>query len=146
MAIRELHVSFSERTPVNEANGPIRIKSCKDVVSLMAPLLEPEVVEVCYVVCLTTPMDLIGYHLVSRGSLSEASLHPREVYKVAMLANAASIVVVHNHPSGDPTPSPDDLAVTARLKAVGEILGIELLDHIVIGHQGRHASLRQDRS
>jgi DNA repair protein RadC len=61
-----------------------------------------------------------------------------------VLANAASIVLVHNHPSGDPTPSPDDLAITARLKSSGDILGIELLDHVVIGHNGRHVSIRRE--
>ena len=89
--------------------------------------------EVGYVLCLTTKMDLIGYHEVSRGTLDSASAHPREVFKAAILANAAAILCGHNHPSGDPEPSREDRVLTQRLVEAGKLLGIDVLDHIVLG-------------
>jgi DNA repair protein RadC len=86
---------------------------------------------------LMVPLDgknqLLGFHVVSVGTLTASLVHPREVYKLAILENAAAIVVVHNHPSGDPTPSAEDQAITKRLAEAGMILGIKLLDHVVIG-------------
>lgn len=83
--------------------------------------------------------SMLGYNVVSVGSLTSALVHPREVYKPAILANAASVILVHNHPSGDPAPSPEDMEITKRLKETGEVLGIKVLDHIVIG-DGRYFS------
>lgn len=74
--------------------------------------------------------------MVSRGSLNASIVHPREVFRPAILASAASVVLVHNHPSGDPEPSDEDLAITRRLAQVGELLGIAVLDHVVIGKRG----------
>lgn len=76
---------------------------------------------------------IVGAHLLFIGTLNSASTHPREVFKAAMLNNAASIIVFHNHPSGDPTPSGEDIAMTERLAEAGAIIGIRLLDHIIIG-------------
>ncbi|ANA41820.1 DNA repair protein RadC (plasmid) [Geobacter anodireducens] len=70
---------------------------------------------------------------VSIGTLNQSLVHPREVFKTALLSNAAAVVLLHNHPSGDPTPSNEDYAITTRLKEGGELLGIRILDHIVIG-------------
>lgn len=81
-------------------------------------------------------------HTVSIGSLDATLVHPREVFKTALLANAAALIVGHNHPSGDPTPSPQDLSVTDRLEKSGKILGIELLDHIILGFP-TYCSLRE---
>ena len=77
-----------------------------------------------------------GVHVVSVGSISASLVHPREVFKAAILCNAAGIIALHNHPSGDPTPSREDREITARLKACGETLGIPLLDHVVIAADG----------
>jgi DNA repair protein RadC len=143
MAIRELHVLFSERTSADGCHQPGKIKTSADAVALMAPLVESEAVEVGYVICLTVRLEVIGYHQLSRGSLTEVVMHPREVYKAAALANAASVVLVHNHPSGDPTPSPDDLHITNRLKEAGDLMGIELLDHVIIGSRNRFVSIRE---
>jgi DNA repair protein RadC len=92
--------------------------------------------------CLTSKLYLIGCHEVSRGSVDSTPVEPREVFKAAVLVNASAIVLVHNHPSGDPSPSAADLALTARIREAGELLGIELLDHVIIGHDGRYASLQ----
>jgi len=79
---------------------------------------------------------------ISIGTLDSSLVHPREVYRVALREGAASWIAVHNHPSDDATPSPDDLAFTRRLKEVGQLLGIELLDHIIIG-DGVFTSFRE---
>jgi len=71
--------------------------------------------------------------IVSIGSLNQSIVHPREVYKSALVSSAAAIICVHNHPTGDPTPSSEDIAITRRLKEAGEIIGIKILDHIIIG-------------
>jgi DNA repair protein RadC len=92
--------------------------------------------------CLSTKHRVIAYHEVSRGTLDSTLVHPREVFKAALLANAAAIIVNHNHPSGDPSPTIDDLEVTRRLVAAGEILGIVVLDHIVVG-DGRYFSFKE---
>ena len=70
---------------------------------------------------------------VSVGSLNQSVVHPREVFKTALVSSAAALIILHNHPSGDPTPSREDIEITRRLKDAGEILGVRLLDHIVIG-------------
>ena len=76
---------------------------------------------------------VIGYHVVSVGCLTQSLVHPREVFTVAILAKACAVVLCHNHPSGDPTPSAEDVAVTRRLRTAGTLLGIEVVDHIVLG-------------
>ena len=85
---------------------------------------------------------LLCASMVSQGSLSTSLIHPREVYKPAIAANAAAIIMVHNHPSGDPEPSAQDREVTERIQRAGNLLGIPLLDHVIIGN-GLHVSLRE---
>ena len=80
-------------------------------------------------------------HTVSVGGLSSALVHPREVFKPAILTSSAGVILAHNHPSGDPAPSPEDIRITRRLIEAGKILGIEVLDHVVIG-LGRYKSLK----
>lgn len=94
------------------------------------------------VLLLDTKNHVIGINTVSVGDLSSSIAHPREVFKPAILAGAAAIILAHNHPSGDPAPSSEDVAVTRRLMEAGKILGIELLDHVVIG-QGVFVSLKE---
>lgn len=76
---------------------------------------------------------LLGIDEVSKGSLGASIVHPRELFKAAILANAAAIICAHNHPSGDPTPSAEDRRITERLRRAAEVLGIPILDHVVIG-------------
>jgi DNA repair protein RadC len=85
---------------------------------------------------------VLGINTVSIGNLTGSLVHPRELFKSAILACAAAIVVAHNHPSGDPEPSAEDIALTRRLSAAGSLLGIELLDHVVVGERGAFVSLR----
>jgi DNA repair protein RadC len=79
---------------------------------------------------------VLGFNVVSTGTLTAALVHPREVFVAAILQNAAAIVLLHNHPSGDPEPSAEDRAITERLKQAGELLGIKILDHVIIGDGG----------
>lgn len=80
---------------------------------------------------------------VSEGTLTNSLIHPREAFKEAIRESAASVIFVHNHPSGDPTPSSEDIAVTDRLKKAGEILGIPVIDHLIIG-DGKYISLKEE--
>ena len=83
--------------------------------------------------CLNIKNKLVNYSMISQGSLTNSIVHPREVLKPAILSNAASVVFVHNHPSGDPEPSMDDIEITQRLSKAFKICGISVLDHIIIG-------------
>ena len=85
---------------------------------------------------------IIGFNLVSMGTINQSLVHPREVFRPAIVAAARSIFICHNHPSGDPTPSNEDIDTTERLKEAGKILGIEILDRIILG-DNRYMSLRE---
>lgn len=100
----------------------------KDVFAMEA---QPE--EILVMLCLDTKNKVIACHEISRGSLNSSIVHPREVFKRAVLSNANSIILGHNHPSGDPSPSQEDINITKRLKECGAMLGIEVLDHVIIG-------------
>jgi DNA repair protein RadC len=121
---------------------PPRIEGPADLYQLLKPLLAFEDREHFYAVLLSTKNHVLGIELVSVGSLSASIVHPREVFKRAIVASAAAIIVAHNHPSGDVTPSPEDAEFTRRLARAGELLGIRLLDHIVVG-ESSYASLRE---
>lgn len=95
------------------------------------------------VCCLDTKNQPLSVSVVSIGSLNTSIVHPREVFKVAILSNAASILLFHNHPSGDVTPSKEDISITIRIKECGKLLGIELLDHIIIGSEKKYCSLKE---
>jgi len=84
---------------------------------------------------LNTKNQLIAQETLSVGTLNASLVHPREVFRAAIKCSSASLICVHNHPSGDPTPSPEDVALTRRLVEAGELVGIDVLDHIVIGEQ-----------
>jgi DNA repair protein RadC len=94
------------------------------------------------ILCLDTKNKVTAIHTVSIGSLNSSIVHPRELFKAAILANSNSIVLFHNHPSGDPTPSSEDITVTRRLTEAGTVMGIEVLNHVIVG-DGRHISLKE---
>lgn len=89
--------------------------------------------------CLNNKNRLSGFKVISTGSMTSSLVHPREVYTAALHLSAAAVIFLHNHPSGDPAPSPEDIDITRRLKQVGEVMGIRVLDHVVIG-KGRFFS------
>jgi DNA repair protein RadC len=122
---KRLENSSSETTKIT-------VKSPEDVVKTARNLLKGKKREHFLVICLDTRNHLIKTSTVSIGSLDCSIVHPREVFKDAISSSAASVIFIHNHPSGDPTPSEDDIKMTKRLIEAGEIIGIEVLDHIII--------------
>ena len=100
--------------------------------------------EVFSIMLLNVKNYVIGIHDVSIGSLTDSVVHPREVFKAACLANAASIILLHNHPSGEADPSKEDIQITARLVKVGRMMDIPVFDHIIVGaYTGEYTSLKQ---
>ncbi|RQN12304.1 DNA repair protein RadC [Clostridium butyricum] len=120
-----------------------KICSPADAVELGRRFLEECDREQLIVCCLDTKNQPLSVNVVSVGSLNSSIVHPREVFKVAVLSNSASIVVFHNHPSGDVSPSTEDINVTNRLKEAGKLIGIDLIDHIIIGSEGKYCSLKE---
>ena len=118
------------------------ISTPEDVVAVCAPQLRGSDREHFWALALNTKNRLLKIVEVSVGSLNASIVHPRELFKDAVKVSAASVIAVHNHPSGDPTPSGADIQLTRRLVKAGDVLGIEVLDHVVIGDSGEHASLR----
>ena len=118
------------------------ISTPEDVVDLCGAQFRGLDREHFWMLALNTKNQLVRMVEVSVGSLNASIVHPRELFKDAVRVSAASIVIVHNHPSGDPTPSGADVQLTRRLVKAGDVLGIEVLDHVVIGDGGDHASLR----
>lgn len=120
------------------------IRSPHDAIDLIRDLIGDEDREVFLVLVLNTKNMINAVHRCHVGSLNASVVHPREVFKSCILNNGASLIVAHQHPSGDPTPSREDLEVTKRLKEAGNILGIELLDHIIIGgNSNKSKSLKE---
>lgn len=137
-------LSVSYRVPcyrislVREPGYPTPSRTITDSQSAalaLRPLFEGLDREQFAVCCLDAKHAIIGVNIVSTGSLTLCIVHPREVFKLAVLTNAAALLCVHNHPSGDPTPSAEDRVLTQRLKAAGEHLGITVLDHLILGDE-----------
>lgn len=113
-----------------------QIRSVTDLYGILKDQLAGADREHFMVVMLNRKNRLIGLNTVSIGSLTASVVHPREVYKPAILCNASAVAFGHNHPSGDPQPSQEDRHITARLVEAGKLLGIQVLDHLIIGEQG----------
>lgn len=122
---------------------PRYVNSPQDAAKLVEEFLAHSDREKVVAVCLDVKHQPTVISTISVGTLNSSLVHPREVFKIAILSNASSIILVHNHPSGDLTPSKDDLVVTERLKESGTLLGIDLLDHIIVGHGDRYLSFRE---
>jgi DNA repair protein RadC len=122
--------------------GPLergRIRGPVDIYERCAPGMRDLAQEEFRTLLLNTQHAVIRELVVTRGTLDTSVVHPREVFRAAITESAAAIVLVHNHPSGDPTPSPEDREVTAQLAEAGRLVGIPVLDHVVIG-DGRYVS------
>ena len=113
-----------------------------DIATLVGHIAEQDR-EHFVVVLLNTKNRVLGIDRVSVGTLDASLVHPREVFKAAILANAANVVVCHNHPSGDVTPSAEDIRITKSLKQAGEIISISVLDHVIVTPD-THLSLREE--
>lgn len=119
------------------------VRGPADVHRLLADRASREEVEVFYVIALNSQSRVVALQEITRGILNSSLVHPREVFRAAVAYNAAGIIVAHNHPSGDPTPSADDRAVTRQLVDAGRALDIPLYDHVVLGGATRYASFAE---
>ncbi len=141
---KRVHAAFALGRLVETERLPERpsLRRAKDVHAFMCPFLRGLRRECFAALLLDVQNRLLAMHEVSRGTLTSSLVHPREVFAPAIAERAAAVVVVHNHPSGDPEPSQADREVTRRLIRAGKLLGIPLIDHVICGH-AQWRSLRE---
>ena len=143
-----VNISFLNLKVVKETSGRYdvrkKIQSPNDIFNIAQNVIHANeyTEENLWLITLDTKNNITGIFTVSTGSLNSTIVHPREIFKRAVLQNAASIIICHNHPSGDPAPSQEDINITKRIYDAGKILGIELLDHIIIG-DNKYTSLKE---
>lgn len=125
------------------SGGHHDLRAPSDVYRLVRPMLEGLTHERFLVLLLNTKNRLLKVETVGVGTLNASLVHPREVFRAAIRAAAAAVIVSHNHPTGDPSPSPEDVELTRRLADAGRLVGIDLLDHVIVG-EGRFLSLREE--
>ncbi|AZR74863.1 hypothetical protein BBF96_07755 [Anoxybacter fermentans] len=118
------------------------IQSANDLVEILMPRMRFLMKEVFLVVLLNSQNQILGIEEISKGSLNETIVHPREVFREAIRRSCSAIILAHNHPGGNPEPSLEDLKITRRLYKGGQLLGIQILDHLVLG-DGRYVSLKE---
>ena len=133
-------VELGRRTLTRAAANRPRLSTPRELAAYLLPQYGSAAVEQFGIVMFDSKHHVIRIKIVSSGSLDSTVVHPREVFKEAASASAAAIVLFHNHPSGDPTPSPDDLALTTRMVTAGDIMGIDVVDHLILAEQ-RYFSL-----
>lgn len=136
-------VELGRRTLTRETPDRPRFMTPKDAAHYLMPRYGGFQVERCGVMLLDQKQRLIRTCVVSSGTLDATVVHPRDVFRVAVAGSAASVVVFHNHPSGDPAPSTRDRLLTRRLDGAGEVIGIELADHIILG-EGKYFSFKEE--
>lgn len=134
---------LGERMYARDFNEKIKIISPSDVSNIMMSKMKDLTQEHFVVLLLNSKNIVIKEETIYKGTLNSSVIHPREVFKAAIRASSNAIIVLHNHPSGDVTPSKEDIETTIRLKECGELLGIQVLDHIIIGDQ-KYASLVEE--
>jgi DNA repair protein RadC len=139
--VREIVTSYRP-TKVEKPAAPVNVPAV--AASLFRPLIGSEPVEVFAALLLDGRHRVIALSIISRGTLTASLVHPRDTFRAAISANAAAILVAHNHPSGDEHPSEEDRKVTRRLLAAGKLLGIPVLDSLVIGEGEAFTSLREE--
>ncbi len=135
-------VELARRLQVERPDERARVSSPEDIAALVSSEMAALDQEELRVILLNTKNEVLRIVTVYRGSVNAAQIRVAEIFKEAIRHNAPSLVIIHNHPSGDPTPSGDDIAVTRELVQAGRLLDIEVLDHLVIG-DGRHTSMRR---
>lgn len=129
LEVREIEYAYDKRP---------KIGSMSDVVEVVKPLIADANKEFFVALFLNTKNGVLKQEVISIGSLNANIVHPREVFRTACMISASSIIVAHNHPSGDPTPSKEDIDLTKKLVEAGKMMGIELLDHVIIGHDSNY--------
>ena len=127
---------LGRRAAMEGVNSGKKIRCAEDVHAALGPTLRAEEREVFYVLGLDARGRIKLVHQVAIGSLTQCVIHPRDVFAPLLREAAVSAILVHNHPSGDPTPSAEDLRLTRKLKQAGDLLGVKVLDHIILGADG----------
>jgi DNA repair protein RadC len=135
-------IELGRRTLAHSAGDRVQLRTPRDAAAFLLPSFSLRPVEQFGIVLLDTKHRVLKTTIVASGTLNATVVEPRDVFREAVTGSAAALVAFHNHPSGDPSPSPDDTALTRRLSAAGVLMGIELVDHIVLG-DGRYFSYRE---
>lgn len=135
-------VELGRRLAASVGHSRPTIRSPQDAAELLMPELRDEPQEHFKAVLLNNKNEVLKTRTISIGSLEASIVTPRELFREAISANSASVIIAHNHPSGDPTPSQEDINVSKRLHQAGQLVGIDVLDHLVIG-DGRWVSLKE---
>ena len=133
---------LARRLETFDGQSKSKINSPEDVYRRLYPAMRESKKEHFVELCLDTKNQVIREDTISIGSLNANIVHPREVFRTALIESAAHIIVAHNHPSGDPTPSREDIDITKKLVETGKIMGIDVLDHVIIG-DCRHFSMKE---
>jgi len=136
-------LELNKRVSAYALKKRMKITSPNDVCNIFMDELKYDKKEKFIIVLLNTKSEIISKELISIGNLNSSIVHPREVYKYAIKKSAASVLFIHNHPSGNPDPSKNDKNITKRLTEVGEIIGINVVDHIIIGNN-RYFSFKEN--
>ena len=137
--VKEKEINYNSNWTDKKINSPEKVAE----VAINVLELHEQAEESFYIFTLDTKNKITGIFEVSKGSLNSSIVHPREVFKRALLQNANSIILLHNHPSGDPTPSGEDIDITNRLIEAGDLLGIRVLDHLIVGDQSNYISFKE---
>lgn len=135
-------VEVGRRTVVQPAPARVSLRSPRDAAAHLVPTFGARGVEHFGVLLLDSRHRILRTTVLAIGGLNSAVVQPREVFREAALGGAAAIIVFHNHPSGDPSPSPDDVELTRRLTAAGVLMGIDVVDHVIVG-DGRYCSFKE---
>ena len=135
-------LELGRRTLAHAPSARIQLRTPRDAAAYLLPAFGSRPVEQFGVVLLDTKHRVLRTTVVAVGTLNATVVQPRDVFREAMLGSAAAVVVFHNHPSGDPAPSPDDVALTRRLAAAGTLIGVEVIDHLILG-DARYYSLKE---
>ena len=135
-------IELGKRLAAFELGVDKPVKCPQDVAGLLMEEMRYLKKEHMKLVLLNIKCNLISVEEISIGSLNASIVHPREIFKPAIRKSSASIIMVHNHPSGDPSPSSEDVSITARIAEAGKLIGIELVDHIIIG-DGKYISMKE---
>jgi len=135
-------VELGKRLAASVGHSRPTIRSPQDAVDLLMPELRDEPQERFKAVFLNNKNEVLKIRTITVGGLNASVITPRELFREAISANSAAVIVAHNHPSGDPTPSQEDISVTKRLCQAGQMIGIDVLDHLIIG-EGRWVSLKE---
>lgn len=135
---------LEKEVSMNYPNLDRTLNSPEKVVRLAREFLRmhEDTEEYCYMVCMNNKLMMTGVFELSHGNVNSSIVGIREMYQKALLANAVNVIVLHNHPSGDPKPSAEDIQISKRMKDAGELLGVGFLDHLVIGHTS-YVSLKE---